>query len=278
VAMTRAQTWLVVCGAGKAADAGWHQRIAEGVAALGALPLDTALGEGLRLQHGTWAGTAASAPPDPAPPAPEPPWLRTRPPAPALAPTPLAPSDLGGAKTLPGEATGDETALRRGRQIHRLLEHLPASPRADWPALAPALLAQGEDPATPAETALLLVETDRILTAPDLADLFAPDALAEVPFTCPLAGGLTLEGTIDRLLVTPARVRAVDFKTNATVPDRPEDVPEGLLRQMGAYAAALALIFPDRPVETAILWTRTARLMPLPHGLVTGAFRRATAS
>ncbi len=71
---------------------------------------------------------------------------------------------------------------------------------------------------------------------------------------------------------------AVDFKTNAAVPDRPEDVPEGLLRQMGAYAAALARIYPDRPVETALLWTRTARLMPLPHRLVTAAFLRATAS
>jgi ATP-dependent helicase/nuclease subunit A len=280
VAMTRAQTWLVVCGAGKAADAGWHQRIQSGVEAQGALPLDTPFGPGRRLQHGTWETAAVSVGAVPAPPAAEPQWLRTRQPAPPAPRKPLSPSDLGGAKALPGEVAGpgEDAALRRGRQVHRLLEHLPASPRADWPALAPALIAHGEDAATPVEAAALLTEVAGLLAAPDLAFLFAPDTLAEVPFTCPLADGRTLEGTIDRLVLRAGRVLAVDFKTNAVVPDRPEEVPEGLLRQMGAYAAALALIYPGRPVETAILWTRTARLMPLPSTFVTEAFRRATTS
>jgi ATP-dependent helicase/nuclease subunit A len=117
-----------------------------------------------------------------------------------------------------------------------------------------------------------------VLTAPDLAVLFAPDTLAEVPFSCRLPDGRTLDGVMDRLVLRDGRVLAVDFKTNAMVPDRPETVPEGLLRQMGAYAAALAVIYPDRSVDTAILWTRTARLMPLAHDIVTSAFRRATTS
>jgi ATP-dependent helicase/nuclease subunit A len=54
------------------------------------------------------------------------------------------------------------------------------------------------------------------------------------------------------------------------VPDRPEDVPEGLLRQMGAYAEMLRAIYPDRGVATAILWSRTATLMELPEALVAG--------
>ena len=52
-------------------------------------------------------------------------------------------------------------------------------------------------------------------------------------------------------------------------------MPEGILRQMGAYRAALAQIWPGRTVETAILWTRTARLMPLPGPLVAAALARA---
>ena len=56
--------------------------------------------------------------------------------------------------------------------------------------------------------------------------------------------------------VGPDRVLAVDFKSNRVVPDRPEAVPEGILRQMGAYAAALAAVWPGRQVGTAILWTR----------------------
>ena len=81
-------------------------------------------------------------------------------------------------------------------------------------------------------------------------------------------------GTIDRLIVENDRVCAVDFKTNAVVPASPEETPEGLLRQMGAYASALAQIFPGRRVETAILWTRTAELMPLSHEVVTTALSR----
>jgi ATP-dependent helicase/nuclease subunit A len=66
----------------------------------------------------------------------------------------------------------------------------------------------------------------------------------------------------------------VDFKTNATVPATPADVPEGLLRQMGAYLALLEAIYPDRPISVAILWTRTSTLMPLPHEMVRAALAR----
>ena len=84
-----------------------------------------------------------------------------------------------------------------------------------------------------------------------------------------------LVGRIDRLVIEPDRVLAVDFKSHRDVPVRPEDVPEGILRQMGAYRAALAAIWPGRRAETAILWTRTARLMPLPAALVDAALARA---
>jgi ATP-dependent helicase/nuclease subunit A len=278
VAMTRAQTWLIVCGAGDPANAEWHRRVDEGVEALGATPIHTPSGPGRRYQHGDWETCAATdaIEPETAPAAPG--WLTARAPLPAEAQRALTPSDLGGAKALPGEAAFDEeTSLRRGRQTHRLLEHLPAYAEADWPRLAPALLAHGEDAATPAEAAALLADVSRILTNPSLAPLFAAGTLAEVPFTAGLSGR-PLTGTIDRLIVTPDRVLVVDFKTNAVIPASPEEVPEGLRRQMGAYAAALGLIYPGRRIDTAILWTRTATLMPLPHDMVMDALARAAIS
>ncbi len=78
-------------------------------------------------------------------------------------------------------------------------------------------------------------------------------------------------------MVGPDHVHAVDYKTNAILPAAPEDTPEGLLRQMGAYAAALAQVFPGRRIETAILWTARARLMPLPAALTAAALARAAA-
>ena len=137
------------------------------------------------------------------------------------------------------------------------------------PALAARLL--GED--APA----LLAEAAAVLDAPGLAFLFGADSLAEVDVAAPVPGGLFLGrifGRIDRLVVTPERVLAVDFKSNRAVPERPEQVPEGILRQLGAYRAALLPLWPGRTIEVAVLWTRTACLMPVPGALADAAFAK----
>ena len=112
-----------------------------------------------------------------------------------------------------------------------------------------------------------------MLDAPALAPIFAPETLAEVAFSADLEGQ-RLHGVIDRLIVTDDAVLAIDFKSNVMVPDTPQRCPEGLLRQMGAYAHALAVIYPGRTIETALLWTACAKLMRLPHDLVSSALMR----
>lgn len=229
----------------------------------------------LRLEHGNWANLETNFITQPTQPATEldPLFWQPAPSASPLAAT-LSPSDLGGSKALPGEQGLDEdAAMRRGRQIHRLLEFLPQVHRDQWPDIAARLLSNGDDTATGQELALLLAESEKVLTKPTLKPLFAPDALSEVSVTANLEalGGQRIHGTIDRLLIDNSRVLAVDFKTNAIVPDTPTGCPDGLLRQLGAYAHALQAIYPDHKIETALLWTRTATLMPLPHDLVTDA-------
>ncbi|WP_114967000.1 double-strand break repair helicase AddA [Alkalilacustris brevis] len=274
VALTRAETWLIVAAAGKTDDPlCWHARIEAALREAGAVEHETPAGTGLRLAHLAWLESTGSAVGARAAESVAgriiPPWASAQAPAPPEAGKPLSPSDLGGAKALPGEGAlpDEEAAKRRGRQLHRLLEHLPPRPEADWPRLARDLLAADEDAATESEIAALLDEARNVLSAPALAHLFAPGALTEVAITGDLAGKRVL-GVIDRLLINPDRVLAVDFKSNRVVPERPEDVPEGLLRQMAAYDTALRQIYPNRRVETAFLWTRTARLMPLPPALV----------
>ena len=176
----------------------------------------------------------------------------------------LTPSNLGGAKALAGDQGLDEAAAKaRGTALHRLLEHLPQHPAADWPLLAGA------------DDAEVFGEALSVLDDPGLAHLFGPDSLAEVPFAATL-GGRQVVGTIDRLVVTSTHVLAVDFKSNRAVPTRPDDVPEGILRQLGAYAEALAQIWPDRRIEVAVLWTNGPVLMPLPLDIVRAALARTT--
>lgn len=280
VALTRAERWLVVAAAGPADSSAqsWHDRVSATLATCGGTPHGFAFADdgpknGLRLEHLSWPAPMAQAVAKPDAPKLDLPDLFT---APARLPLPdkktLSPSDLGGAKALSG-AEGDlsDIARERGTLIHLLLEVLPDLTHDERPSVAAKLLAE-------LPTASELVdEAMSVLNAPQLAPFFAPNALSEVPVTASLKAfpGTVFHGIIDRLLVTDTRVTAVDFKTNRTVPDAPQDTPEGLLRQMGAYRAMLAEIYPDREIECGLLWTRTASYMPLPEALTTQALVRA---
>ena len=284
VAMTRAEKWLIVAAAGDLGKTGdtWYDRIGAAMRDLGAEERDVEGGTGLRLETGDWAGltlTEDRVEPEPVPALPD--WAQRRAPVAEGPVTTLSPSELGGAKALPGEAGLDEAAAkRRGRQVHLLLEHLPGVAESDFGERAARILGEGPDGAEGAELELLSGEARRVLAAPHLAPLFGPGALEEVAISASLdaLGGARVHGTIDRLVVEADRVLAVDFKTNAVVPDPPADVPDGLLRQMGAYAAALSQVYPGRRVEVALLWTRTGTLMVLPQDLVMAALRATTAS
>lgn len=279
VAMTRAETWLIVAAAGNVGDGTcWYDRTAEAMGHAGASAHDFHFGGGMRLTHADWP---EAAPPDQADTASTPDlpdWVHTTAPAPARPLATLAPSGLGGAKVLgaDGGEPDSDAALRRGRQLHRLLEHLPNWPRSDWFDVAEGLLMDGSGDAEtdPERRALLHAEAQRVLDSDELAHLFAPGTMTEVPITADLAGRRVL-GTIDRLLIRPDRVLAVDYKSNAVVPSAPADVPEGLLRQMAAYRGALAQVYPGRRIETALLWTAAPALMPLSDDLLDRALDRA---
>ena len=276
VALTRARNWLIICGAGPApkpdGDA-WHGIAQAALETLAPRAEPGPDGDTLILE-GNWAETGPPAAPAPSPAAAAPPDWAARPaPARRSAPGPLSPSGLGGGHALPGEAATltEIEALARGEAVHRLLEHLRGAERDTWPALAARLLPGVADPGE------ILAEAAAVLTAPALAAVFGPGSLAEVDVAAPLGalGGRRILGRIDRLVIGEDHVLAVDFKSNRVVPDRPESVPEGILRQMGAYHAALAPIWPGRRIEAAILWTRAARLMPLPSALIAAALARA---
>lgn len=270
VALTRAEHWLIVAGAGDTEAAGsWYQRVAASMAALGAISLACPTGPGQRHQHGHWpepvAAAAAIAAPSPR--------VVLVPVAPHVrVPDITSPSQLGGAKALPGDGADTETALNRGRLIHALFERLPEAPPERRDALGRQILF--DLGAEAADISICLDEAQRCLSAPELAPIFNAAGLSEVA----LAGdwqGRRLWGVIDRLIVTPDSVLAVDFKSNRTVPQVATAVPEGLLRQMGAYAHILARIYPGRRVETALIWTSEARLMPLDPVAVAAALARA---
>lgn len=197
-----------------------------------------------------------------------------RPPAPEPAPLrPLAPSRPPEAAPAvrPPLAAAHAAAFRRGRIVHRLLELLPALPAARRAEACRRFLAWPVHGLGPEEQAALAAETLALLADPAFAPLFEGEGLAEAPLVGEVLGAdgpRALTGRIDRLLVTPERVILLDYKTNRPPPIRPEEVPPPYLRQMAAYRAALARIYPDRPITCGILWTDGPRLMPLPEDML----------
>ena len=70
------------------------------------------------------------------------------------------------------------------------------------------------------------------------------------------------------MAVLPDRVWLVDYKTLQDPPADVTDTPVRYLRQLAAYRAVLAGIYPDRPVTCALVWTHAAAVEVVPDALL----------
>ena len=275
VALTRAAERLIVTGwhdrtTAKAAATGknsskvegsWHAAVR---AALERLPglerieahrLGAAFpGPILRYATGPTA-SAATEPAAPPPMAALPDWLHRAAPVEPRPPRPLVPSRVFPEPEPPGRQAGAEAARRRrfGTLVHRLLELVPALGPADRPAALDRFLARFAPDLEAEEAGRLRANVLGLLDRTDLAPLFGPGALAEQAIVG-LVDELPVSGRIDRLLVTPEEVVAVDFKTGR----RPATTPAAYVHQMALYRALLARRFPGRRVRCGLVWTETA--------------------
>ena len=267
VALTRAESWLIVMGSGyiKEGHDCWYNAIHAAALTKEAAPLITAAGVGLRYEPIPWlAGELKGVNTTTRDACMVPDWVTPSTTAQIWPIVPRAPSELGGEKVVSGGlAQSNPDALRLGTAVHLLLEVLPNTKQSTWSGVTARLIDADI-------FAAALREATGLLAHPDLAHIFSPESLAEVDITAhlPELGGDAIQGSIDRLIISGRRVLAVDFKTNQVVPATPNQVPESILRQMGAYASALSQVFPDHEIETAVLWTKSQYLMPLPHHLV----------
>jgi ATP-dependent helicase/nuclease subunit A len=158
-------------------------------------------------------------------------------------------------------------AAERGRLLHALFERLPALAPDTREAAADRWLVGPGGVADAAVRAEIAGAALAVIGDPRFSALFAPDALAEAPIAA-VVEGLVVSGTVDRLVVGPDSVRVVDFKTGRRAPGSVEEIPPYHLRQMAAYAAALAVIFPGRRIEAALLYTAGPTLHVLPEDLL----------
>ena len=180
------------------------------------------------------------------------------------APSPLARSAAGGASL---------GRFRRGDLIHRLLERLPEIAPADRPDAARRLLARETD-LDESQRAEMIASAFSVLDDARFAPVFGQGSRAEVALTGSAPGlppGVSINGRIDRLVVTPERVLVIDYKTNRPAPDAIEKVDPTYVLQAAVYVAVLKRLYPDRPVEAALVWTDGPKLMPIPPAMLEAA-------
>lgn len=261
VGMTRAERWLVVCGAYKTQEpqAGmWHETVwaaLEGEGERAEMPT----GEGLRWRlplAGPFEESVALS--EPAAPIIEPDWLRRS----AVLPVPtavLTPSTATPHARHSNTDTGRSlSAAAHGAMVHALLEHDHLSDAA----MQQRVRAR-HGALNPAAVDAIVAEVRRVLMAPELK---AKMVLREVD----LVGALIVNGEprlvrarIDRLQMDGERILLVDFKTDRSPPDTSAGVDPAYLEQLALYRALVRTADPCASVGCAILWTANGRFMRL---------------
>ena len=276
VAITRAEERLIMAGSlgvsrkGEPPSESWCALLQRGMTALGCDWEDDArwgrvmrhVGlEGASLpvsQASNDTGLVAKTPTE------MPDWLFAPAPEEQRPPRPLVPSrldddDYGDAPA----TTAMRKAATRGKLIHALLERITDNislGRAEqW------LMAQAPD--HDIDLVQLVREVSAIVNDAQWAAFFGTSAHAEVPLVA-VVGETVINGRIDRLLVEPGLVRAIDFKTGRQVPQDENGVPIPHLRQMAHYRAALQTIFPGSRVEVSLLFTHAPQFITLSDAIL----------
>jgi len=227
------------------------------------------------LRFGADPATASATPT--AAPASEPPaplWIAKTPP-PEDGGDVVRPSAIlgSGAAPSPLAVRGGLGRFRRGVLIHRLLEILPDLPEAERRSAADRILARERD-LDPHERAEMAQAARAVLSDARFAEVFGQGSRAEAGLagTAPdLPPGMRVSARVDRMVVTPARVLVVDFKTNRPAPRTIEETDRAYVAQLAIYVALARAVFPGRRVEAALVWTDGPELMPVPDLMIEAA-------
>jgi len=178
--------------------------------------------------------------------------------------TMAAPSPIG-----PGAAQ----RFLRGNMIHALLQSLPDLPIAERSNAADKFLEQQPDLSQSQRSEIKSV-TLAVLNDQKFAELFAANSRAELPITGTInseEGLISINGKIDRLVVSKTEILVLDFKTNRPAPTEAKHVPAQYLAQMASYRALLQQIWPQRQIRCALLWTDGPNLMEISDAMLDSA-------
>ncbi len=276
VAMTRAESRLIVCGYHSGhrnsdgfAQGSWYQEVRDAMIGLKADELETPLGTGLAYGGPPKPPQSAQAAGQPAVSA-IPSWAANfareeHPGTRRVTPSYLLAAQPSNGAPVRSPISASSDRFLRGNITHKLLEILPDLAREKRDAAARNYL-ERQKRLSPELAQEIYDEVFAVLECPDYAAIFGPGSQAEVSLAG-RGGGLPkniyLNAQIDRLAVTDDQVFIVDYKSNRPPPQTQEHVPDIYWGQMAAYRELAREIYPDREVVCGLLWTDGPQMMIL---------------
>ncbi len=147
---------------------------------------------------------------------------------------------------------------------HALLQRLPEVAPERRRAAAESFLSAQSGLIAEAQQAPLVDAALAVLALPALTPLFAAGSRAEVAIAgaAPREGGAALPfvGRIDRLAIAADAVYLADYKSGARPPGAN---PPAYVAQLALYRAALAALYPERPIRAFLIWLTGAEAIEI---------------
>ena len=290
VALTRAETELVICGYERGVNTKlttWYDDVKAAIEGLNGVACGTPFGDGLsyglrsqsaRLDAAKTVETAVSLPD----------FLRQHIAAPQQGLQRVTPSHMvAGLETdqigeAPVRSPLHETAdrFRRGILIHKLLEFLPDVDFARQDRVASDFL-EADVSLSEAQRDDIHATVFAVLRHPDYGEFFGDDSAVDSRAEVSISGrsdklpeNMLVSGQIDRLCIYEDRVLILDYKSNRPPPKTEAEVAPLYMTQMATYAALMQEAYPDHKIECALLWTDGPHLMRLSETSMAAALTR----
>lgn len=264
VALTRAEDRLYVCGYYKSKktapkDDSWYKICEQNVQQIGS---ESEKGQFEYATEQQFEPKIKELKPRIEPERPSFEWLYTAPTAEPLLAKPYSPSKMEEDEPalVSPLGQGGKSRYRRGLIIHKLLQFMPEVQEANKGAMIEEFLQRNAPEMSKQEILRIQNEVMELLENPQFSSIFGLGSKAEVPIMG-LVEGKIISGQVDRLVVEEQRVLIVDYKTNRPAAASLNEVPAAYFRQMAAYRALLAQIYPGKEIQSLILWTDSALLM-----------------
>ena len=108
----------------------------------------------------------------------------------------------------------------------------------------------------------ILISIKKITLNDEFSSLIKKESKTELSLGA-IIDGKVKTVRLDLMVVCPDEIIIIDYKSDISVPSRPDDIPEHYVKQLSLYKEITEKIYPDKTVKTMILWLQNGLLNSL---------------